>query len=289
MAPERIRATRIDELTPLADVYSFGITLFELIYRHSPFDVDVSVSELFRRILREPVAIPKSSRIPSELRNLIVACTAKNPAQRPTVSNLLKEVRDVRHGVAARGLLSAPIVEIADPRRRRGIPTPLVLAASAASVVVLIAATLTHKAHLAALLGVSLIVLGTITGVATRLWLHRLRLAADSATQILFGLHDKRDLTKSLYIQIEQVIARCQDHHEQFLGTGIALLLQEYREANASGDRQAALINAMLVFEKLLGRLSPWYVRHEKLLSLAVAVVSVLPGIITFIIGIVRK
>jgi hypothetical protein len=290
MAPERLTASRVDEVTPCADVYSFGIVLFQLVYRRLPFEGD-SVADILFQILRAPLVLPAVPGVPAELVDVIRSCTAKDPKQRPAVHEVLRSLREVRHAIAVRGALATAVAPLQKPLRRK-LQVPLVLFASGVAVsggVMVGGALLLGRAGSQMGWAGILLLLGGLCGVAVSIWLRRQRRVADATTNILFGLRDKRDLTRSLYIQIEQVIARCEGYDEQFLGTGVALLLQEYHDASASGDRQAALINAMQVFEKLLERLSPWYVRHEKILSLVVGACSVLPGLVTFIYGVVNK
>jgi serine/threonine-protein kinase len=81
MAPEQVLGR---PLTPQADVYAFGILLFELITGNKPIAGE-SVEKIFQKILYEPLNMEplKALRAPPALCDLIARCTAKQLTQRP--------------------------------------------------------------------------------------------------------------------------------------------------------------------------------------------------------------
>jgi serine/threonine-protein kinase len=81
MAPEQVLG---QQLTPLADVYAFGVLLFELIARVKPITGE-SVERIFNQILSEPLNPDplRTAGAPQAVVDLIMRCTAKQPAQRP--------------------------------------------------------------------------------------------------------------------------------------------------------------------------------------------------------------
>lgn len=81
MAPEQVLGK---PLTPQADVYAYGILLFELITGAKPITGD-SVEKIFQQILYEPLSLEplKALRAPAPLCDLIARCTAKQLMQRP--------------------------------------------------------------------------------------------------------------------------------------------------------------------------------------------------------------
>lgn len=81
MAPEQVRG---EEITCLADVYAFGILLFELLTGSKPI-TGASVEQLFYRILNEPLDLAplREAGVPPRICELISRCTAKTPAERP--------------------------------------------------------------------------------------------------------------------------------------------------------------------------------------------------------------
>ncbi len=81
MAPEQVRG---EKLSCQADVYAYGILLFELMSGQKPFVAD-SVEGIFYSILNMPLpAEPlQAAGVPQPLIDLIVRCTAKTAAERP--------------------------------------------------------------------------------------------------------------------------------------------------------------------------------------------------------------
>jgi len=80
------------------------------------------------------------------------------------------------------------------------------------------------------------------------------------------------DLSKSLAIDISQLVEACRRLDQQILAKTLALMVGEYDKASASSDRQAALMKAVELMEKLQSRLAPWYVRHQTLISWGIGI-----------------
>jgi eukaryotic-like serine/threonine-protein kinase len=81
MAPEQVRGERI---TPLVDVYAFGITLYELLTRVRPVN-GTTVDQIFDEILNRPLdpSPLAANNVPAPLAQLVQRCTAKSPGERP--------------------------------------------------------------------------------------------------------------------------------------------------------------------------------------------------------------
>jgi len=81
MAPEQVTGANITEQV---DVYAFGILLFELLTGQKPVQAD-AVERIFYSILNEPLKLEPlyEACVPQSIVDLIVHCTAKNPAERP--------------------------------------------------------------------------------------------------------------------------------------------------------------------------------------------------------------
>jgi eukaryotic-like serine/threonine-protein kinase len=81
MSPEAVRG---EKLTSQADVYAYGVLLFELFTTRKPFTSD-TVEGIFYHILNVPLNPEplETAGIPQRMRDLVVRCTAKNPADRP--------------------------------------------------------------------------------------------------------------------------------------------------------------------------------------------------------------
>jgi serine/threonine-protein kinase len=81
MAPERI--TSIDA-GPAADLYAFGVMLFEMLAGELPFDAP-DIASFFLKHLKEPPPSLRSreASVPEELDRLVVDLMAKDPKDRP--------------------------------------------------------------------------------------------------------------------------------------------------------------------------------------------------------------
>jgi serine/threonine protein kinase len=94
MAPEVFEGTKYDEK---ADVYSFGMLLFEIICREVPFE-DQHVAEVARKIMRgerpDLDAVPPDC--PGRLQNLMINCWDHDPTLRPSSSAVLALLRSIR-------------------------------------------------------------------------------------------------------------------------------------------------------------------------------------------------
>jgi eukaryotic-like serine/threonine-protein kinase len=80
MAPEQVLGQQV---TPLVDVYAFGILLFELFTGTKPIGGD-SIDKVFMQILQEPLNLEplRQAGAPQSVVELVERCTAKMPQQR---------------------------------------------------------------------------------------------------------------------------------------------------------------------------------------------------------------
>ena len=126
MAPEQVRG---EKLSCQADVYAYGILLFELISGQKPFVAD-SVEGIFYSILNMPLpAEPlQAAGVPQPLIDLIVRCTAKTAAEQPRgLAPVIAELErmqaaaaaDSRPAPAPRCRSASRRAEIAHPADRR--------------------------------------------------------------------------------------------------------------------------------------------------------------------------
>jgi serine/threonine protein kinase len=88
MAPEQLVQSDVSVKT---DVFAFGVLLYELVVGSLPWTAE-TVSDYAKCILysRERFGLKERMSIPSWLRQLISACLAKAPENRPTVDSLLR-------------------------------------------------------------------------------------------------------------------------------------------------------------------------------------------------------
>lgn len=80
MAPEQVLGQQV---TPLVDVYAFGILIFELFTSAKPITGE-SIEKVFQQILNEPLNLDplRSSMAPRGVIEMVERCTAKMPQQR---------------------------------------------------------------------------------------------------------------------------------------------------------------------------------------------------------------
>lgn len=107
MAPEQVLGK---QLTYLADVYAFGVLLFELMAGTKAISGD-TVERIFSQILYEPLSLEplKEAHVPTPVVNLIERCTAKDPAQRPQGLGVVgQEIENILSGSSQLNLAAAP-------------------------------------------------------------------------------------------------------------------------------------------------------------------------------------
>lgn len=80
MAPEQVMGQQI---TPLVDIYAFGILLFELFSGAKPI-TERNVQQIFQKILHEPINLEplRQRETPPEVIAIVQRCTMKNSAER---------------------------------------------------------------------------------------------------------------------------------------------------------------------------------------------------------------
>lgn len=119
MAPEQVLGQPV---TTQADVYAFGILLFEVLTGLKPITGE-SVEKIFNQILYQPIDLTPLAppQFPAPISGLIERCTAKQPAQRPgglgivveELEQILDPARPVSGGGRS-GQRAAPVLPTAD-------------------------------------------------------------------------------------------------------------------------------------------------------------------------------
>ena len=123
---------------------------------------------------------------------------------------------------------------------------------------------------------------GVMMGMAVRRYLaHKREQITGDISKLLTGGRTRKALSMTLAIQVDEVIAKCRLMDEKFLGLTMAVMVKEYDSARKFDDRQKALMNAIAILDKLGPKLSPWYVRHEKMVATAVSMVGIISGLAT--------
>ena len=110
MPPEQVLGKT---LTPQADVYAFGILLYELLTGVRPVK-EGSVEQIFQAILSEPLDMEplKALRLPERLFRLIERCTAKQAENRPSgLREVCEELERILRTTPSEVLRSVPGAE----------------------------------------------------------------------------------------------------------------------------------------------------------------------------------
>jgi serine/threonine protein kinase len=109
MAPEVIRH---ESYSSLADVYSFGICLWQLITREIPFATMTPIQAAFRVANGERPPIPKGT--PSRLKDIIVACWEQDSRKRPSFTWIAMALYDYATTAFSPATVSAQTLQIAN-------------------------------------------------------------------------------------------------------------------------------------------------------------------------------
>jgi hypothetical protein len=111
LAPEVIEGGRP---TPAADVYAFGMVLYELLVGRPPYGGHTPRTVLRRHTENQPVRHPG---IPDDMWRAIAACVDKSPAKRPSAAELVVTMRGLVAVTAAAPAIPAALAvpAVADP------------------------------------------------------------------------------------------------------------------------------------------------------------------------------
>ncbi|MCP4250866.1 MAG: protein kinase, partial [bacterium] len=143
MAPEQVKG---QEVTQLADIYSFGILVFELLTGKRPTTGE-TIEQVFYAILNEPLDMEPlwQSGASEPIRALVASCTAKASEDRPqSFAEVCRRLEGTTQTPDPRAVtteaLAAPPVPVEPPKPGKKWLLPAV------AVVLLLAATLTYLA-----------------------------------------------------------------------------------------------------------------------------------------------
>ena len=307
MSPEQVRG---EHQNTAADVYGLGVLLFEMLFGRPPFSGPNAVSVL-AAILSEPLAMPVDPAVPSTVRAFIERCMAKAADQRPRdgraalieIETMIEPALDsatpagfksmaapMSRPMAASPRATSARLSVDDPldgpTLRPTMARPLAmssrgrtgwLVAGGASVVGIAALFFAVRRTGWIALGLGGLMASWGLAWLVHRWIERRRPPLGGEVANLLGRATAlEDLTKSLAIDVGQLVEVCRQLDEQILAKTLALMIGEYDKANASLDRQGALMKAVELMEKLQRRMTPWYVRHQALLSWGIGVTGTL-------------
>jgi hypothetical protein len=298
MSPEQVTG---EALSPAADVFSLGVVMYEMLGGRRPFEAETPQEMFFALLSKEPE--PLGPPIPPGVASLIQSCLAKSPADRPlsgaeletAIDHLLRSPLPRAAAVAAMPPQALPAsrpitqtgFEPASAAQSRR-PTVWIAAAAAAAAGLAVCAIYftpskkpSNEVWLIPL-GALMVFGGVAMGrVARRYIAAKRHHLSGEISAMLKSRRTRKALSMTLSLQVDEVVAKCRLMDEKFLGLTMALMVKEYDSARKFDDRQKALMNAIAILEKLGPKLSPWYVRHEKLVATGVSLVGVVSGLAT--------
>ncbi len=294
MAPEQIAALPQD---PRTDVYGAGMLLYEMLVGRSPFEAGGSPTDLLLRIMSERVAFPATPSIRPALRKLIARCLEKDARQRyqdgAELLAALTRIAAPTTGVVLPGDTGLGLALGAAPetrplkRRARAIALSLAAAVVAGAFVAGVIAGLPHIATLG--MGIGSVAVSIAAGVLLHRLIERKRPALlPDLGRLLGRTAGASDLRKSIALDLDELLAACREVDQRIMVQTLAFMVTEYERAKKSADRQDALMKAVTLLEKLMQRLSPWYVRQQKTISWGVSIVGSLGGIAKVVSAIVN-
>jgi hypothetical protein len=97
------------------------------------------------------------------------------------------------------------------------------------------------------------------------------------------------DLRRSMAVDLDKLVAACRALDQAIMAKTVGMLVLEYDRAKKSSDRQEALVKAVTLMEKLVEKLQPWYVRHQKAITWGVTAMGSVVGIAKSVVDILVK
>ncbi|MFB6849778.1 serine/threonine-protein kinase [Streptomyces sp. NPDC056373] len=117
MAPEQFRRPR--EVGPAADIFALGSVMVHAATGQGPFDSDSPYIVAYQVVHDEP----DLTGVPDEVAPLVLRCLAKEPEERPTPDELMRELRSVAASYDTQTFIPAQRTwDTAGPREPAGTP-----------------------------------------------------------------------------------------------------------------------------------------------------------------------
>jgi serine/threonine-protein kinase len=131
LAPERLTG---DAVVPASDVYALGVLLYRLLAGEAPWSVETTTQMLQAHVYVNPAPLPELAGVPSAVAELVGHCLHKDPAERPTASEVSSTLADAAEaslspaGVPREMRARKPdeLASAAGPMAAGGRPSPVV-------------------------------------------------------------------------------------------------------------------------------------------------------------------
>jgi serine/threonine-protein kinase len=122
-SPEQARGDRV---VPQSDLYSLGVTLYEMLTGRLPFQSDTDVGMALKHISDAPVPPRQlNSSIPPQLSAIVMRALAKDPAQRFASAAQMEQALRNYAAFGAQHTAMAPVVAVPPPAQVRTYQQPL--------------------------------------------------------------------------------------------------------------------------------------------------------------------
>ncbi len=292
MAPEQLRA---EAQSPASDIYSLAATLYEMIYGKVPFAEESIDRVIFGKLAGE-LAFPANKAVPAAMLSFIRRCMSVAPEDRPqsadeVIEELSKFLDSDNYAFPDISIITDYDVPESHLRKPTVSKSPRLTLLAVMAVILATLAWLKWGGRYQ-VLGIAAGFLFGISGLALaiplRHWLKARRSDVEmEAGHLLLSSKSKMNLSASLAIEVDTLISKVSRLDDRVLATSLAIMVKEFQVAREGQVRQAALMNVVQLLEKLTNRLSPWYVRHEKLIAVVVTAVGILSGVTTVAASIV--
>jgi len=107
MSPEQALATEVDARS---DIFSFGVTLYEMATGLMPFDTGNPAATLLAILQKDPKPVLEiSPGIPPELARLIHQCLTKDRVFRPSAADLKEDLKKIQASLSANKLVDSGV------------------------------------------------------------------------------------------------------------------------------------------------------------------------------------